>query len=202
MGRLRILNAGLLAACLLCGEAGIFLASAAVRKADLDGDGYEEAEVYSEGERIVLVTLDKNNDGKPDGTIHYRDGFRDSAEIDSDFDGTPDTFIQYYFTGVPAVVKVDRNGDGLPDTTHYFKNGFEYKKERDRNGDGVPDFRVIYETGADLRPVRGRTEQAVIKQYDEDYDGVYERLVTVHRWVPIKKVSLVAGASETEPLRS
>ena len=177
------------------------VSASVMRKADLDGDGHKEAEIHSEGGRVVLVTLDKDGDGEPDGVIHYRGGFRDRAEIDSNLDGKPDTFIQYYFTGVPAVVKTDQNGDGRVEHTSYFKNGFEYKRERDRNGDGAPDFRVIYEAGTDLRPVKGRTEQTVIKEYDENYDGVFERSVTVSRWVPIQRVSLVAGASDTEQLR-
>lgn len=165
------------------------------RKADLDGDGWKEATIRLVDDKVLDVTLDKDNDGRPDTVVYYREGFRDYAEIDSDFDGRTDTNVRYYFTGVPALISTDTNGDGQPDRWKYLKNGFVYKRESDRNLDGQPDHRLIFEVGSDLRPTAGgEKEQAFERQSDDDYNGVFEKVTKGRRRFPDrKKAVLTAG---------
>jgi hypothetical protein len=160
---------------------------------DLDGDGYKEAEVYFEGPKVVLALLDRNDDKKIDGTIHYRDGFREYAEIDADYDGRVETWVQYYFTGLPSLIRTDKDGDGSPDSWRHFQNGFIYKKEWDRNGDGAPDYRILTEADADFRGDLDRF-RTVEKQYDNDFDGTFDRTVRVKKKMPPARVGLEAGA--------
>ena len=165
------------------------------RLMDLDEDGVKEATVYFLNGLAVRATIDRNQDGTVDGIITYRNGFRDYAEIDSDYDGIFETVIDYYFTGVPAAIKIDRDGDGRSDTARYFKNGFLYKREWDRNADGQPDFRVVYQLGPDLRPEENEGYQRLVKQYDTDFDGVFDRDVEARRRVHhLKKADLAAGS--------
>jgi dihydrofolate reductase len=164
------------------------------RMMDLDQDGVKEATVYYQNGLATRAKIDRNQDNVVDGLINYRDGFRDYAEIDSDYDGIFETVIDYYFTGVPAAIKIDRDGDGDSDSARYFKNGFLYKREWDRNGDGQPDFRVIYQLGPDLRPESSEGYQRLVKQYDTDFDGVFDRDVEARRKIHVKKADLAAGS--------
>lgn len=189
------------------GAAGLFFAlcgpvSAAEtkRKADLDGDGVKESVVYYEGNKIVKIVMDKNHDGKADATIYYRNGFRDYAELDTNFDGVIDTVILYYFTGVPASIAIDRNGDGKPDKWIYFKNGIIYKKEWDRNFDGIPDYRITFSTKADYR-VDSKTEmQSIVKEYDDNYDGIFEKKIKAKKRTVAKRLSNTVGSLYEVPL--
>ncbi|HTL71548.1 MAG TPA: hypothetical protein VL404_09695 [Candidatus Eisenbacteria bacterium] len=164
------------------------------RKMDLDQDGVKEATVFYLNGLAVRADIDRNQDGRVDGHLHYRKGFRDSAEIDADYDGIFETVIDYYFTGVPAAIKIDRNGDGNPDSARYFKNGFLYKREWDRNADGQPDYRVLYQLGPDLRPEDNGGYQRLVKQYDQDYDGVFDKHIETRRRIHLKKADLAAGS--------
>lgn len=166
-----------------------------VRRADLNGDGSKEANIYyDENDKIVKIIMDKNHDAKTDCTIYYRNGYRDTAEIDANFDGIIDTVVFYYFTGVPASIAVDRNKDGKPDSWTYFQNGFLYKREWDRNFDGIPDYRIIFATKPDYR-IDAKTElQKIEKQYDNNYDGVFEKTIKTKKRARIKKISVDAGS--------
>ncbi len=175
----------------LCSPA---LAALVMRKADLDGDGIKESNVYYDGNKIVKVVMDKNHDGKADGTIYYRNGFRDYAELDSNFDGKIDTVILYYFTGIPASIAMDRNGDGKPDKWIYFKNGIVYKREWDRNFDGIPDYRILFSTKADYRIDKKTEMQSIVKEYDDNYDGVFEKIVKTKKRTQAKRLANTAGS--------
>lgn len=172
--------------------------SAATRKADLDGDGLKEAVVYHEGKKILKVVVDKNHDGKADAVVYYRNGCRDYAEIDADSDGRVDTVVLYYFTGVPAMVSVDRNKDGKPDRWVYFKNGIIYKREWDRNFDGIPDYRILFSTLSDLRSDGRVWQQTFEKQYDNDYDGYFEKSVKGEKRSSAKRLSVAVGSVSEE----
>ena len=168
--------------------------AAIIKKMDLDGDGAKESNVYYEGNKITKVVMDRNHDGKPDVVIYYRNGFRDYAEIDANFDGKVDTVVNYYFTGVPAMIAVDRNGDGKPDRWTYLKNGFIYKREWDRNFDGIPDYRIVFSTKADYRVDKKTEMQSIVKYYDDNFDGVFEKVVATHKRAAAKRVATTVGS--------
>ena len=165
-----------------------------MRKADFDCDGSKEANVYYQGNEITKVVMDKNNDGKADAMVYYRDGFRDYAELDSNFDGIIETIILYYFTGIPASIMVDRNGDNKPDRWTYFENGIIYKREWDRNFDGIPDYCILFFTKADNRLNARAILQTLTKKYDNDYDGVFEKVVKTRRRTRAKRLSNTVGS--------
>lgn len=163
-----------------------------VKKMDTDNDGYKESHVFYEGNKVVKVLCDKNRDGKVDVTVYYKNGCRNTAEIDANFDGKTDTFMNYYFTGVPSAVRMDTNKDGKPDYWQYFKNGFIYKKEWDRNKDGNPDYRVTYDVKSDFRVVAESEDVDMLKEYDEDFDGVFEKSVKTKETLT-RRVRLAPG---------
>lgn len=169
------------------------LATETSRKADLDGDGYSETQLFYEGKIVIKALLDENGDGKTDGTVSYKDGFRERAERDINFDGKIDTWIKYYITGVPWIITRDKNGDGNVDYWKYLKNGFIYKREWDRNFDGKPDVRILIPGKADLRELDERY-QLLEKYSDENYDGDFEKKVKITKRVPNIKVNQSAGA--------
>lgn len=171
------------------------------RRMDLDGDGTREAVVQFHNDKAVKAEIDRNEDGRVDGYIFYRNGHREIGQIDSDYDGLFETTIDYYFTGVPAAIKYDRNRDGYPDYNRYFKNGYLYKVERDRNNDRVPDVRVLYELGPDYKPRAIDGLQKVQRHYDDDFDGVFDRYVESMRRISVQKADLAAGAVTSTEVR-
>ncbi len=173
-------------------------AQALTKKADLDTDGTNESVIhFGDDKKIIKVIMDKNHDGKTDGQVNYRDGFRDFAEMDSNFDGKVDTVIMYYFTGVPAVISMDRSADGKPDRWTYFKNGVIYKREWDRSFDGVADYRILFST-EDFQGEGTTRMQSIVKQYDNDYDGVFEKSVDALKKTSAKRISVTAGSLSEE----
>ena len=177
---------------------GPVFAQALTKKADLDMDGTNESVIhFGDDKKIIKVVMDKNHDGQTDGQVNYRDGFRDFAEIDSNFDGRVDTMIMYYFTGVPAVISNDRSADGKPDRWTYFKNGVIYKREWDRNFDGAADYRILFST-EDRQGEGAARMQSIVKQYDNDYDGVFEKSVDAMKKTSAKRLSVTAGSLSEE----
>jgi hypothetical protein len=177
----------------MCFSASWLCAEETVKKADLDGDGYNEARLFYDGKLISKALIDMNGDGRNDGTIFYKNGFRESAERDANLDGQIDTWIKYYITGVPWIIVRDKNRDGKPDYWKYMKLGFVYKREWDRNFDGKPDARVLIPGKADLRE-KDESVQAMEKHFDEDFDGRFEKVIKMKKRVPNIKVESAAGA--------
>lgn len=194
--RLQKISVFVILLCLALGTRAI--AAEMMKKMDLDGDGIKESNVYYDGNKITKVVMDKNHDGKTDATIYYRNGFRDYAEMDSNFDGIIDTVILYYFTGVPASIASDRNGDDKPDRWTYFKNGIIYKREWDRNFDGIPDYRIIFSTKSDYRIDKATDMQEITKEYDDNYDGIFEKIVKTHKRTRAKRISSTVGSLSEE----
>ena len=147
------------------------------KKIDLDGNGFKEAMAYyDENKALSRLQVDGDIDGKYETTVYYKNGFRETAEKDSDRDGKPDTWIKYYFIGLPWIISRDRNRDGAPDYWRYLKNGFVYKKERDRNFDGKVDLAISYEGKPDLRFDEDEEAKEFERKEDNDYDGVFEKV--------------------------
>lgn len=169
---------------------------AQVRRMDLDGNGSKESEVTFQNRRITLVRMYKHLAKIPYAVIYYKNGCRDRAEIDTNGDKRPDVWIKYYFTGLPASIACDRNGDGQAEMWKYFKNGFIYKREWDRNHDGKPDYRILFDVKPDFRPTGKTEEQAIEKQYDNDFDGKFEKDVKTSKKARPKRVGLLPGSFE------
>ena len=141
------------------------------KKADLNGDGYKEAVVFSSEKKIGKIYLDLNKDGRYESIVYYdKNGHKERAENDTDLDGQTDQWVYYYFTGVPWKIAEDLNHDGKPDYWQYLKDGRVYKWEEDRLGSGKPDVRTIYEWDHDGKRVLSQ------QSYDNDSDGVFESL--------------------------
>jgi hypothetical protein len=140
-----------------------------IQARDLDGDGYKEARTLLKDGVIQRTWVDADLDGSPEMVIQYRNGRRDIATVDSNRDGTVDTWVHFYFTGAPWKVAEDYDGDGRADYWLYLRDGVVYKWEQDRNGDGKPD----------LKTVEGR------QSFDDDFDGVFERPVGFRRNLPL-----------------
>lgn len=88
---------------------------------------------------------------------------------DSDHNGKLDTWVSYDTKGDPEVIADDNNhADGKPHHWRYYKDGAVYKREWDRNFDGKADFRTL-ETKSRL----------LEKQYDDDFDGEFEKKVKI-----------------------
>lgn len=167
------------------------------RKKDLDGNGFKEAIAYYDENKVLMkLQVDEDIDGKYETTVHYKNGFRHTGEKDTDRNGKVDTWIQYYFTGLPWIIARDRNQDGKQDYWRYLKNGFVYKKERDRNYDGKVDLVVSYEGKSDLRYDEYDEPKEFERKEDNDYDGVFEKVEKRSLQVSESGIDPSAGATE------
>ncbi len=142
---------------------------AQIRMADLDGDGYKEAEMYYAGGQIVKTLADFDRNSYKETVIYYKDGRRDHAEQYFTRDGMVDRWI-YYYAGVPWKVAEDLNRDGKADYWFYLKDGRVYRWEQDRNHDGKVDVRTVYEFSKSGKRTLAR------QSYDDDSDGIFEQL--------------------------
>ncbi|MBI4352433.1 MAG: hypothetical protein HY593_00755 [Candidatus Omnitrophica bacterium] len=137
-----------------------------VEERDSDGDGRVDTQIFYEGDVTVKMVLDRNQDGRGDETLYFKEGRPEKAEKDSNFDRKIDTWVEYDDKGFPSLIASDKQRkDGKPDTWRYLRNGLVYKREWDRNFDGKPDFRTI--------EIHNRL---VEKQYDDDFDGRFEKV--------------------------
>ncbi len=158
---------GLLIFALLLASAPAFAAPKSVDR-DLDGDGRKESKVFYEKNQIQKIQMDRNADKNPDAWVLFKDGNPLKGERDLNFDGRVDTWMDYDANGRPTRVARDRRRkDGKPDTWVYMKNGQIYLREWDRNFDGK----------ADLRSLEDDAHHLLEKQYDDDFDGRFERTV-------------------------
>ena len=165
------------------------------KKRDLDGNGFKEAiAYYDENKVLVKLQIDEDIDGKYETTVYYKNGFRDTGEKDTDRNGQADTWIRYYFTGLPWIIARDRNRDGRQDYWRYLKNGFVYKKERDRNYDGKVDLVISYEGKPDLRFDEDEELKEFERKEDNDYDGVFEKVEKRKLQISESGIDPLAGA--------
>jgi hypothetical protein len=96
-------------------------------------------------------------------------------------------------TGYPWIISRDKNGDSQPDYWKHVKNGAIYKREWDRNHDGKPDVMMLVPGKSDLRE-EGIVWQVLEKHFDDNYDGVYEKVVKIKKRMPFMRVQIMAGA--------
>ncbi len=144
-------------------------------------DGFKDAVVTLQGKVIQKVIVDINHDGKPDMVIHYKNGFRDYASGDMDADGKMDTWVNYYFTGVPWKIAEDYDRDGNPDYWIFLKNGVPYRWEQDRNGDTQVDIVTMLDE---------KTGKVVLQRLDDNFDGVLDKRSPQAGWTGLKPQAL------------
>ena len=169
-GRIFLVILAVLVLATLWGEA-----SESVVKKDLDGNGVAEAEVhYGPGRRVEQMTVDANGDGKADQFFYYRKGRRDHAEKDTDFDGRTDAWLTYDPTGNLWKEALDLGSTGKANYWRYFKEGQIYRWDRDRNLDGKPDRRTVFTDGPGHQ---GPRASFLKRAYDDDFDGVFDRVI-------------------------
>jgi hypothetical protein len=154
---------------------------------DQDKDGhFEITQWFQKTPWTMLMELDVDGNGKPEGRYCYKEGVIRIKEIDEDTDGIWDlreyytedgklekseeddegagnfTIIWYYDEEEKAVrAEKDADKDGKIDTWFYYDNGSIERVEEDTNGDGKPDIWEEYD----------EAEALVKRSKDLNYDG-------------------------------
>lgn len=131
-----------------------------VRTLDADEDGTaEELRYYSEEDGTLLrKELDRDYDGSIDTWIEYKKGKISRILLDENRDKEPDEWQTYLSSGQMVVREVDRNHDGRKDAFFYYQGDSLIREEHDLNTDGQID-RVSY------------FENRVLERAEEDLDG-------------------------------
>jgi len=146
-----------------------------------DDDWVNPVQESDEGNGFRKVTLDINEDSKPDVFNYYRVGEGDEdkllvrKEIDLNFDGTKD-ISQIWNEGQMTQEQIDADFDGRNDWTDFYDRGERIRAEWDTSYDGHPDLIRYYEGGKISRVERDTTGDHKI-DYWEYYDagGVMQR---------------------------
>jgi Mg-chelatase subunit ChlD len=98
---------------------------------DLDGDGSAKND-DTDGDGIPnFLDKDDNGDGIPTED--------QSKQIDTDGDGTPDTYPDLDEDGTPDYLDMDIDGDGIPNNLEDINKDGELRDD-DSDGDGIPDY--------------------------------------------------------------
>lgn len=148
---------------------------------DSDGDGKPDLWITREGERVVLIQRDRNQDGVPDlrARYLYENGQKEGRVIgDRDFNRQPD-YWRLDLQNRPVREWGDQNGDGEPDLwSFYGAEGRKVWMVLDKNGDGRPDAWLYYGPsgqGAPSAAGAAGPPRAVAGEVDEDCDGTPEK---------------------------
>jgi antitoxin component YwqK of YwqJK toxin-antitoxin module len=119
--------------------------------------------IYDGNETAQRVEVDRNFDGKRDGFLQYQNGVLAYEEYDNNNDGKIDRRIEYV-NGKRHVEIEDTNLNGVMDSRTYFDDkGVLTRVERDKNEDGKPDV-IEYFEGTDPAKV-------VLVKREEDTNG-------------------------------
>ncbi len=151
--------------------------------ADRDGDGRPDHWVYRHQGKKVRELFDENGDTAPDRTIYYdARGEQRSVEEDRNQDGRLDSWVEFK-DGAMARQRRDTDHDGFLDTWTFYRNGEIAREEQDLNGDGFRNRMAFFEGGRITREREDRNgdgridrvtlydEQEKVRQRDEDQDG-------------------------------
>jgi hypothetical protein len=119
---------------------------------DRDGDGRVDMWIYRENGQIARKTLDQNFDGRPDTTLQYDRESHQLARVgeDSDQDGAIDTWTDYR-DGRIVRRRADADRDGTVDTWTFYRDGQTTRHEQDTTGDGFRDRVGFYVDGKLVR---------------------------------------------------
>jgi hypothetical protein len=170
------------------------------QQVDRNYDGNLDAESDMDGGAIVSLTIDSNDDGRPDTWEEYARGRMVKNEIDRDYDGVVDAFYHYEGNFLSRE-RHDANNDGKVDLIIVYREGHRDKAEEDRDRDGRSDTWTRYGIVQGLETVirierdqkgRGYADtfesfeahegKAVISRREEDIDGDGEvDMVSIYR---------------------
>ena len=117
---------------------------------------------------VVCREVDTNLDGIKDAMRTFNDkGEAKHEEVDSDYDGQVDTWINFV-DGRLAEEQNDTNHDRKPDVWKVYQEGTVSRIKRDRNFDGKPDVWEIYVKGRLERMGVDETGDERIDRWDRD----------------------------------
>jgi len=88
---------------------------------------------------------DRNNDGKPDLRLRYKDGRREKLIRDDDFDGRFENTQRFNLPGWQVVVEIDNDGDRNIDTRFFYQDDVLRIKEEDATSNGDGFLREYYD---------------------------------------------------------
>jgi len=145
---------------------------------------------------LRIVTEDRDRDGRPDRWLHYRGREVVIKESDLNYDGKPDTRLEFGTArgrSGRAVSEIresrDTDYDGKTDLWKTFRDGDLISKRLDKSGNGQVDYEerfaasgrmtgVAYDRSGDGRMdiarQLGLRGQTIAIRYDEDHDGTFE----------------------------
>lgn len=100
----------------------------------------EEAKDTDGNGKPDRAQVDRNQDGKPDIVLFYKEGKPDRQQADLNFDGKVDSWT-YFKNGLKDLAIMDKNYDGKPDAWFYYgQAGLKLIGGIvDENFDGKPD---------------------------------------------------------------
>jgi hypothetical protein len=134
-------------------------------KADLDGDGKNDATAFMDGTRLQKIEIDRNGDGNVDRWEYYNPGASAAPTgIGNQFDrwaiiaraeesglaGGAITRREFYTNGTIERVEEDANGDGKVDKWEFYRDGVMDHVDLDLAGKGVATRRLVYNPGGDV----------------------------------------------------
>ncbi len=130
---------------------------------DKDQDGrVERWEYYGDGQRLEKVGISRANDGRPDAWSYpAADGQTTRVEVSAARTGAIDR-VEHYTGDVLVRVEADTNGDGRMDRWETFADGRLASLAFDSAFRGTPDRRLTY----------GR-DGAVLVEVDPEGDGTF-----------------------------
>lgn len=76
-----------------CAQNEMIAAQGQIKTYDVNNDGTSDVTYYGDGKYVQTVEADTNYDKKPDVVVHIKDGQFESAEVDTDHNGTMDKKI-------------------------------------------------------------------------------------------------------------
>jgi antitoxin component YwqK of YwqJK toxin-antitoxin module len=123
---------------------------------DRNFDGKKDGTQQYQNGVLIWEEFDNNYDGKVDRRTEYVAGKRNVEIEDTTLDGIMDTHTYFDDKGQISRVERDKNQDGKTDVWDYFDTSVPgkvvlVKREEDTNGDGVVDITSFYEKGKLVR---------------------------------------------------
>ena len=117
-------------------------------KYDANGDGLVETFSYMDGNRVVRIELDANDDGRIDRWEYYGAGRRlERVGFSRAGDGREDSWSFPDAAGAVARIESSTNRDGRVDRIEHFEGVALARVEEDTDADGAIDQWTTYDQG-------------------------------------------------------
>jgi len=115
---------------------------------DANGDGIVETFSYMDGNRVIRVEVDTDEDGRIDRWEHYGEGGAlERVGFSRDRDGRESAWSYADDQGQIVRIDVAEGGDGQITRREYYERGVLVRCEQDVDGDGATDKWEQYESG-------------------------------------------------------